>query len=507
MQLITGAVELHSPSQDLSFKILFDSMPDALLLVNECGHVVKANPPAQLLLGYSIDAIIGLEVELLIPERYREHHRHYRKAFSENRETRAMGTGTPLCVLTRDGRELNVHIGLSPLQSIKQNYTLVTIKPVDRRRQAEEALRISEERLRYAREAANLGVFDLDANFNILHWDERMHELWGLEPGSHLNAQQLLSAIHPDDQPSRQAALEYAADPEGNGKYHAEYRVTNLQDGSERWVTAVGRMHFHNGRPVRLVGVARDVTEQKVLEKKLEEQRAKAEQVFTQQVAAQTASAIAHEINQPLAAISAYSEVALHSLESNTIDTVKLKRALEGCVSQAQRAGNSLHELLAFLQKDNLVKDQLNINEAVREALNIARSSGLGHFRATLHLEKNIRPVLANHTHVIKILVNLLINAVEAMQGANMPESTINIKVRTNSEISMAHISVQDYGPGLPPEIAKRIFEPFFTTKPNGIGLGLAVSRALSEANGGKLWAEPNESTGTTLHLTLPFVS
>lgn len=78
MQLITGAVELHSPSQDLSFKILFDSMPDALLLVNEGGHIVKANPPAQLLLGYSIDAIIGLEVELLIPERYREHHRHYR---------------------------------------------------------------------------------------------------------------------------------------------------------------------------------------------------------------------------------------------------------------------------------------------------------------------------------------------------------------------------------------------------------------------------------------------
>lgn len=498
---------MQSPSQDLSFKILFDSMPDALLLVNECGHVVKANPPAQLLLGYSIDAIIGLEVELLIPERYREHHRHYRKAFSENRETRAMGTGTPLSVLTRDGRELNVHIGLSPLQSIKQHYTLVTIKPVDRRRQAEEALRISEERLRYAREAANLGVFDLDANFNILHWDERMHELWGLEPGSHLNSQQLLSAIHPDDLPSRQAALEHAADPEGNGRYHAEYRVTNLQDGSERWVTAVGRMHFHNGRPIRLVGVARDVTEQKILEKKLEEQRAKAEHIFTQQVAAQTASAIAHEINQPLAAISAYSEVALHALESNSIDTIKLKRALEGCVEQAQRAGNSLHELLAFLQKDNLIREQLNINEAVKEALNIAKRSGFGNFNTTLNLEKNIRPVFGSHTHVIKILVNLLRNAVEAMQGAGMPAGKITIKVRTNSEMNMAHVAVQDYGPGMAPEIAKRIFEPFFTTKSTGIGLGLVVSRALAEANGGKLWAEPNEHTGTTFHFTLPFVS
>ncbi len=88
-----------------------------------------------------------------------------------------------------------------------------------------------------------------------------------------------------------------------------------------------------------------------------------------------------------------------------------------------------------------------------------------------------------------------------------MPAGKITIKVRTNSEINMAHVAVQDYGPGMAPEIAKRIFEPFFTTKPTGIGLGLVVSRALAEANGGKLWAEPNEHAGTTFHLTLPFVS
>ena len=498
---------MTSQHTDPSFETLFDAVTSAMLLVNDDGVIIRANQAAQLLLGYCSEAIHGLKVEALIPERYRNHHRHHRQGFSENRETRAMGSGSILKVLTRDGREFDVNIALNPLPSHQQTYTLVTLQLTDRRRKAEEALRISEERLRFAREAANLGVFDLDANFNILYWDERMHELWGLEHGSYLNHQQLLSAIHPDDLPARQAALEHAADPEGNGRYHAEYRVTNFKDGAEHWVTAVGRMHFHNGHPMRLVGVARDITEQKILEKKLEEQRAKAEHIFTQQVAAQTASAIAHEINQPLAAISAYSEVALHALESNSIDTSKLKRALEGCVEQAQRAGNSLHELLAFLQKDNLVKDQLNINEAVKEALNIAKSSGFGHFRTTLNLEKNIRPVLGSHTHVIKILVNLLRNAVEAMQGADIPAGEVIIKVRTNPEINMAHVSVQDNGPGLAPEIAKRIFEPFFTTKPTGIGLGLVVSRALAEANGGKLWVEPNEHEGTTFHFTLPFVS
>lgn len=478
-----------------------------MLMVNDVGQIMLANPTAQLLLGYPMDSIVGLEVEALVPERYREHHRHYRHAFNENREVRPMGSGNTLSILTQDGRELDVHIGLNPMQGDSKTYTLVTLHVVDRRRQAEEALRISEERLRFAREAANLGVFDLDAKFNILYWDDRMHELWGLDAGSFVNHKQLLSAIHPEDLPLRQAALEHAADPDGNGRFQAEYRVIHFKDGSEHWVAAVGRMHFHNGRPTRLVGVARDITEQRSLEKKLQQQRDQAERVFTQQVAAQTASAIAHELNQPLAAISAYSEVALHALESSTIDTDKLQRALEGCVKQAQRAGTSLHELLAFLQKGDLIRDQLNINEAVKEALSIAKSSGFGNFRSTLNLEKNIRPVLGNRTHVIKILVNLLRNAVEAMSGSNELDAAITIKVKTNAETNMAHVSVQDYGPSIAPEIANRMFEPFFTTKPNGIGLGLVVSRALAEANGGQLWVEPGSRTGSTFHFTLPFAT
>jgi PAS domain S-box-containing protein len=496
---------LISQYSDLSFQTLFNTVANAMLLVNDAGQVIQANPTAQLLLGYPLETIVGLEVESLIPQRYREHHRHYRNAFNENRETRPMGNGNPLSILTRDGRELNVHIGLSPLHGETKTYTLVTLHVVDRRRQAEEDLRISEERLRFAREAANLGVFDLDASFNILYWDERMHELWGLDADTSINHKQLLSAIHPDDVALRQAALEQAADPDGNGRYHVEYRVIHLKDGSEHWVAAVGRMHFHNGHPTRLVGVARDITEQRSLEKKLQEQRDQAEQVFTQQVAAQTASAIAHEINQPLAAISAYSEVALHALETSSIDTVKLQRALEGCVTQAQRAGNSLHELLAFLQKGDLIKNPLNINDAVKEALSIAKSSGFGNFRSTLNLEKNIRPVLGSRTHVIKILVNLLRNAVEAMQSSGMLTAVITIKVRTNTETNMAHVSVQDYGPGLAPDVANRVFEPFFTTKTTGIGLGLVVSRALAEANGGQLWVEPSTKPGTTFHFTLPF--
>lgn len=491
--------------KDLSFHALFDVVADAMLLIDATGHVVLANVAAQKLLEYPESDICGLGVDALIPMRYRDHHHHMRDMYSRKPEPRSLGGSRELWALKRDGKEIMVDISLSQMRTEEQLFTLVRLYPTDRRHQAEDALRVSEERLRLAKQAAGLGVFDFDASQNILHWDEKMREFCGAESNEPVTYQRFVSAIHPDDLAARQAALDRAIDPAGDGEYHVEYRVTNPMDGIERWVSAMGRMHFENGHAARVVGVARDITEHKSFEKKMQDQRAETETLFTQQVAAQTVSAIAHELNQPLAAVSAYSEVALHALESDVVDIKSLKRALKGCVEQAQRAGGSLHELLAFLQKGDLIKTKLNINEVVKEALNIAKNNGYGAFNPKLHLDPNIPLVIGNRIQIQKVLVNLLRNAVEAMLGAKIPSLAISITVRSNPEINMAYITVQDSGPGLDSETANRVFEPFFTTKLTGIGMGLAISRALTEANGGQLWLDQDTRNGATFHFTLPF--
>ena len=498
---------MTNPLQGLNFQTLFDAVSDAMLLVDDTGHIVQANSAAYLLLGYAEAEIIGLAVEALMPQQYRDHHHHYREAFNKKPEKRSMGTGTgaALVALCRDGKEIEVDIGLSPMPSTEQPYTLVTFYVADQRRQAEEELRISEERLALAKQAAHLSVFDFDAHYNVLYWDDCLRALWGAEPDSVMNYQRIISAVHPNDREAFQAAFEHANSPAGNGEYSIECRVINPIDHTERWIAAAGHMHFKNEVANRLVGIAQDITEQKIIEKQLQKQRTEVEANFTQQVAAQTASAIAHELNQPLAAISAYSEVALHALENDSFDPNSLKRALEGSVKQAQRAGSSLHELLAFLQKGDVVRDKLNINDIVKEALIIAKSNGYGEFYPILQLEDNMPLVLGNRIQVLKILVNLLTNSVEAMHGVGMSTSTITITVRTNADINMAHVTVRDNGPGLDPETAKRIFEPFFTTKPTGIGMGLAISRALAEANGGQLWLEPGNKPNAMFHFALPF--
>ncbi len=248
-----------------------------------------------------------------------------------------------------------------------------------------------------------------------------------------------------------------------------------------------------------------DVTARQRAEEALRELRAEMQELLELNVASQTAKAIAHEISQPLNALSTYAEAALLMLRGGNPDPARLTHAIEQSVMQAQRAGKVARELLQFLQQGETATEDVDLNRAVRNALAIVESNGFGGFSAELDLEPDLRPVRANRVQVEKVMVNLMRNSVEAMRGAGIPTRSIRIAIRTNSEARMAQVTISDSGPGLDPATAKRIFDPFFTTKPRGIGMGLAVSRSLIEAHGGELWFDTASETGACFHFTLPF--
>ncbi len=383
----------------------------------------------------------------------------------------------------------------------------ITLTDITARKQAMARLQTSEDRLRLAKGAAGLGIFDHDIAGGKHEWDERAHQIWGLGPEDPVTFAKFMAGVHPGDREATQAAVDRALDPHGSGEYHAEYRVISAADGCMRHVAANGRVFFEGGRAVRFAGTVADISAQKQLEKEMQERRNEMELLVKRQVAVQTAAAIAHELNQPLVSISAYSEAALSMLQGGTKSPEKLARALEGAVGQAQRAGRTLHELLDFLHQGEAPSEPLDLNEVVREALAIAAESGYGGFHPVIELERKLPPVVANRLQLQKVLVNLLHNAVDAMRGAGVPAAAITITVRTMAGRNMAQLTVQDSGPGLAAETAHRVFEPFFTTKPKGIGLGLAISRALIEAHGGQLWADLENGPGATFHFTLPFAS
>ena len=498
--------DLTKQLNNLSFSTLFNSIVDATLLVDEGGQIVLANESAEQLLGFGADELKGLDVEALIPKMYRGHHAYLRHDFFNNPVKRSMGQGRNLVVLTKDGSELPVDISLSPINSNEEKFVLVTFHTINRLLEVESSLKSSEERLRLAKASAGLGVFDIDLVLDSAQCDTLVYKLFGFQRNIRIGYQHFVDAIDVVDQAKWQAMFEKATTSSNDGNYQIEFRINDKQNQAKHWLYIAGRVFFKKDQAVRMLGVVQDTTKQKQLQQKLNEQRIELETLFKTQIAIQTASAIAHEINQPLAAISAYSEVALFALKSEAPDIDRLNRSLLGCVSQANRAGKSLHELMEFLQKGKVELEPTDLNEVVLEALDITQHNGYGGFKSLLDLEPDLPKVLANHTQLQKVLVNLLRNGVEASQNIGVPIAEIQVLVRTHAELKMAEVIIQDNGPGLTDEVKERIFEPFFTTKEHGVGMGLAISRSLIEACGGQLWFDINHRDGAAVHLTLPFV-
>lgn len=375
-----------------------------------------------------------------------------------------------------------------------------------RRNLTEERLLASEERMRLAQAAADLGIFDYDPASGAIHWDERTRLMWDLAPDESADYSTFLARIHPDDREEFKVAIAAALNPNGSGRFHAGFRVV-AKNGQRRDILSTGSAFFRDTNAVRFIGTVQDVTTRTRMEHEVKERRVAMEVLGKHEVAAQTAAAIAHDLNQPLVAVSAYAEVALRAYRENGGDSETLTHALEGCVKQANRAGRILSELLDFLHDRDTEAAPFDLNEVIGEAVAIVKSEMYEGFHSVLKLDPNLPAVLGNRVQVGKVVVNLVHNGLEAMRAASVDTAAITILVRSAASREMAQVTVRDEGPGISDEAAKRVFLPFFTTKEHGIGLGLAISRALIEAHGGQLWVDPSDGPGATFHFTLPFAN
>ncbi len=328
-------------------------------------------------------------------------------------------------------------------------------------------------------------------------------DLFGAGMEGDVIGRMLIDSIHPDFRARAKSRLGSAA-PESR-----DLRVTELDilraNENRATVELMALPFSYDGNPAVLC-IFKDISDQRRLEREVLAHRAEAERLVNQLVAQQTAAAIAHELNQPLVAVSAYSEAALAMVRNGDPQAEKLAQALEGAASQAQRAGRTLHELLDFLHKSDAGSEPVDLNEVVNDAVAATLAGSPVRFLPEISLAA-LPPVLANRNQLQRVLSNLLQNGIDAMQASGTSPDLFKLEVRTARVGDMAQVTVRDHGPGLDDHARNRLFEPFFTTKPHGIGLGLTISRALIESHGGRMWHDSNEATGGAFHFTLPLTT
>jgi len=400
-------------------------------------------------------------------------------------------------------RALEATVQQRTAELLRANATLQV--QIAEREAAEEELRHSETLLAQGQKLSRTASWLLHLPEGEMQWSAQLFDILGLDRASQTPSYRLFTErMHVDDRPRFAQAVEQAI--EQNGDLFCEARIV-IPGGPTKSVQAVGEVRRGAAGGAEIIGTIMDLTERKRTEQALRDAESELARALRLATVAELAAAIAHEINQPLAAITANGGACLRSLAHQP---PMLDNALEaaGCiVADGHRAGDVIARIRALFNKEEPNQLLLDVNDIVHHVLDLSRGA-IDQQRVVARIDLAASPlsVMGDPVQLQQVLVNLVTNALEAMSGiADRPRQ---LAIRTAVERGGAAVlTVEDSGCGLDPEQVSRIFDSFYTTKPDGIGVGLAISRSIIEAHGGTLWASPGTHCGAKVGLTLPLAT
>ncbi len=372
------------------------------------------------------------------------------------------------------------------------------------RKKAEEALRRSEVYLVEAQRLSHTGSFGWNILSGEVYWSDETYRIFEYETMTKLTIQMSLDRCHQDDLMRLKQVLERAAMEKSD--FNVEHRLM-MPDGSVKHIRTVARPSTdEDPQSWVYVGAVIDVTERKRAEseherlRQLEAELAHMNRLTTM---GELTASIAHEINQPLAAIVTQSEAALEFLDRDDPDLDEARDSLLSITEDGMRAGEVIRGLRALAGKSGPQLTGLDIDDVIKQVLALTRSELMRHdvvLRTDLGAAD--QPVMGDRVQLQQVLLNLIMNGVEAMSG--VAGRTRELTVLSTVEAGAVLVSIKDTGTGLDPSVAERVFQPFFTTKSDGLGMGLSICRSIVETHGGRLWLSPRASHGADVRFTVP---
>jgi len=371
-------------------------------------------------------------------------------------------------------------------------------KEIVEREQAEDALRRSEDRLRLVIDTLPALVWSKLPDGSADFLNQRFREYTGLSLQEGLGWGWMINAFHPEDRVEEEWRAAFAA----GEPFEKEARLRRA-DGAYRWfLLRAVPLRDELGNVVKWYGTTTDIEDRRRAEEALQEAQDKLAHVTRVLAMGELAAAIAHEVNQPLTAIVTNGSFSLRGLESGNPNLEELRVAIAEIVNDATRASAVISRIRGLLVKGSPRRTELDINEIIQEVFILLRNE-LTRNRVSLRTDfaSNLPRVPGDPVQLQQVLINLVVNAIEAMRASTDRPRELRIRVEKNADGIL--VQVQDSGPGIAPELADRIFEPFFTTKAEGIGMGLSISRSIIESHGGHL-SMARGSQGALFQFTLP---
>lgn len=363
-------------------------------------------------------------------------------------------------------------------------------------------LREYEQRMSLTAEAASLGIWIRDLVRNEVWATDQWRALLGFSKTEPIDFDGYLARLHSEDREVVRQAQAKAIG--GEGGYDTEYRVM-LPGGGTRWIASRGRVEFGpSGKALRMRDVSLDITQRRLAEMEVAQQRSEVAHLSRVTTLGEISGSLAHELNQPLGAILANADAAELHLQSETPNLAELRSILADIRRDDLRAGEIIHGVRAFLRRRELQMQPLELAQVADEAVKLVSADAVSrHVSIGFDFSPALPRVRGDRIHLQQVLVNLLVNAMDAMSTCPVPLRRILIRA-TQPDPATVEISLSDTGVGIPPGNVSRVFDPFHTSKPGGLGLGLSICRSIIEAHGGRISLENNLDQGVTARFTLP---
>jgi len=367
----------------------------------------------------------------------------------------------------------------------------------------EERLQRSEAYLAEAQRLTHTGSWAWQvAGREVLHLSEEWYRIFGFDPEDGVPSyEDYRGRIHPEDRSKWHATLDRAIAEKSN--YEVGFRIV-LPDGSVRHIHTVGHPVLKaSGDLEQFVGSSTDITQRKLGEEALRQAQVDLAHVSRMTTMGELTASLAHEVNQPIAAAVTDAKTCLRWLTRDQPDLEEAREAASRMVRDVTRAADIISRVRLLFKKVGPQRELVDVNEVVQEMIVLLRGEATRYaISIRTELASDLPPVMGDRVQLQQVLMNLLVNSMDAMKDLDtMRELIINSQPARNEQVM---VSVSDTGVGLPPQQAEHIFNAFFTTKPYGTGMGLRISRSIIESHGGRLWAANNSPRGASFYFTLP---